>query len=517
MSRRASRAVTALPSAAVALVVASTALACGDDLEASPELTDSYGYRSPAAMPSQLCTRGSFAGIEVSGLYHAEVRGDGQRFELTARVASRSSRPSETSWRATLGPAEVGLVQAKDDGLFLRAVDEQGLRALWLCARDEQGVLRGSYARCTERGCYVAEVTGKLVVPLAEPPAHNLSLVGETSGEGQWGAGISVNVRVADGLAYLARYGDGLRIVDVRDPARPRSVGHVATEDDFEIYNDVKLAFGPGGKRYALMASNSRGVVVVDVTTPSAPFIAGHFGARPEQSNVHTLAVEGSRAYLANVGAGLDIYDVSDPAAARLLGTFSHPSRRGFLHDLHVLGDRVYLNWWDAGMAIVDVSAPASPRLVGTFSGYGEVTSHSSWAFEQGGRRLALHGDEQYGAHLRIVDVTEGTPAFATVLSQWMTRPEVSIHNVMAMGHLAVISYYHDGVRVLDVRDPASPQQVAWFQTWPGASNDPNDLLAGSPSFFQGAIGVDVDPATRTIYVADSARGLLILRLAEAL
>lgn len=499
------------------LVVLLAAGACNDDVPGGPELTDDFGYQSPSDMPSELCTRGSFAGATFPGLYHAEVRGDGQRFELTAQVAERVPQPGKpwTALRATVAAVDAELVVASRDGLFLRAVDAQGLRALWLCARDDQGTLRGSYARCTDRGCYVAEVTGKAVVRLDEPAAHGLSLLGEIGGHGQWDPGLAVNVRVANGVAYVANYHGGLRIVDVSDPARPKDLGHVPTEDEQEIYNDVKVVPGVGGKVYALAASNTRAVVVIDVTSPTAPFIAGHFGAQPERSaNVHTLAVANGRAYLANTRVGLDIYDVSDPLAARLLGTFSHPARRGFLHDLHVLGDRAYLNWWDAGMAIVDVSQPAALRLVGNFAGYGEVTSHSSWAFEQAGRRFALHGDEQYGAHLRIVDVTEGTPQFTTVVSQWMTRPEVSIHNVMAMGHLAVISYYHDGVRVLDLQDPNRPQPVAWFNTWPGASNDP---LASSPSFFQGAIGVDVDPLTRTLYVADSARGLVILRLDEAL
>lgn len=491
--------------------------ACNDDIVEGPELKDAFGYRSPSEMPNELCSPGSFVGATFAGLYHAEVRGDGLRFELTARVAERTPQPGNpwTALRAAVGASSAELVQASSDGLFLRAADDQGLRALWLCARDEHGTLRGSYARCTERGCYVAEVTGKAVVRLDEAAAHGLSVIGETAGQGEWGPGLAVNVRVAEGVAYIARYGDGLRLVDVSDPAHPRNLGHVPIEDPNEIYNDVKVVSGPGGRRYALAASNTRAVVVIDVTSPINPFIAGHFGALPERSaNVHTLAIAEGRAYLANVGAGLDIYDISDPAAARRLGTFTHPARRGFLHDLHVIGDRAYLNWWDAGMAIVDVSVPAAPSLVGNFAGYGEVTSHSSWAFEQGGRRLALHGDEQYGAHLRIVDVTEGTPEFTTVLSQWMTRPEVSIHNVMVMGHLAVISYYHDGVRVLDLRDPARPQQVAWFNTWPGASIDP---LVASPSFFQGAIGVDVDPLTRTIYVADSLRGLVILQLDQGL
>jgi hypothetical protein len=127
-----------------------------------------------------------------------------------------------------------------------------------------------------------------------------------------------------------------------------------------------------------------------------------------------------------------------------------------------------------------------------------------------GGRRVALHGDEQYGARLHLVDVTEGSPTFATSLGTWMTRPEVSIHNVMALGSLGIIAYYHDGIRVVDLSDPTRPRQVAWFNTWRGPTQ-------GGESFFEAAVGVDVDPVTRRVYVADSVRGLIILQLANDL
>jgi hypothetical protein len=66
-------------------------------------------------------------------------------------------------------------------------------------------------------------------------------------------------------------------------------------------------------------------------------------------------------------------------------------------------------------------------------------------------------------------------------------------------------------VRVVDLSDPTSPRQVAWFNTW-----DPMAAGAGD-SFFEGACGVDIDPATRTVYVADINRGLLVLGLASGI
>ncbi|MEZ4359088.1 MAG: hypothetical protein R3B48_02835 [Kofleriaceae bacterium] len=479
--------------------------ACGDDVAPMPDAPMSaFGFLSPAELPRTECVAGSLRAPDPVTVFHGHASGDGTRLEFSARLDVRGRVAA-----GLVGTREAQVAVATADDLFLRAETTDALRVLHFCARDSAGDLIGTFVSCSSRGCLQARAVGRPVRRLVEADAHGLTLLGETTGGGTWGRGISVNVRVRDGLAYVARYGDGLRIVDVTDPAAMRPLGHVGVEfPDREIYNDVKVVDGPAGRRYALMASNVSGAVVIDVTDPAAPVLVGHFGGDIDggPSNVHTLAVDGGRAYLANTSSGLVIYDITDPRAPTPLGRFSHPSGRGYLHDLHVVGDLATLNWWDAGMAIVDVSAPATPRLVGTFEDYGQVTSHSSWILQLGSRKIALHGDEQYGARLHVVDVTEGSPTFARSLGSWGTRDEVSIHNVMALGDLAIIAYYQDGVRVVDVSNPAAPALVAWFNTWRGPETD-------GGSFFDAVVGVDVDAATRTVYVADIRRGLLALRL----
>jgi hypothetical protein len=400
---------------------------------------------------------------------------------------------------------------ASADDLFLYALDDDGTsRSIDLCARDAGGTFTGQYARCFAGDCLLGTVEARRVDPLPEAPAQGLVRLGGIGAAGAWPAAFTVNVRVADGIAYVARYDDGLRIVDVADPAAPVELAHQPVEfpDAEEIYNDVKVATGPGGRTYALAASNVAGIVVIDVTTPAAPAIVAHLGTPPDGEagiQVHTLFVDGGRAYLANSDRGLEIWDIADPRQATKLGELS---LNGYLHDLFVRGDRAYLNYWGLGMHVVDVSNPAAPLERGAFADYGETSSHSSWVYDlPGGRSIALHGDEQYRAHLRLVDVTEGTPAYLTQLGEWQTRPEVSIHNVMAMGTLGVIAHYQDGVRVLDLANPAAPQLVAWFNTWPGFEP------GYGTSFFEGVVGVDVDPATRRIYAADSHLGLVILHL----
>jgi hypothetical protein len=91
-------------------------------------------------------------------------------------------------------------------------------------------------------------------------------------------------------------------------------------------------------------------------------------------------------------------------------------------------------------------------------------------------------------------------------IGQYQTRPETSISGIVAIGDRAYIAYYHDGVRVLDLADPTAPKLLGYFNTW-----DPSDISTGS-WLFESARGIDVDPSQRLIYVADTQRGLIILR-----
>jgi hypothetical protein len=77
----------------------------------------------------------------------------------------------------------------------------------------------------------------------------------------------------------------------------------------------------------------------------------------------------------------------------------------------------------------------------------------------------------------------------------------------MASGSRGFLAHYQDGIRVLDLSNPMTPVEVAHYQTWPGYHRD------YGYSFFESAVGIDLDLARDRIYVADTHRGLLILEL----
>jgi hypothetical protein len=485
------------------------AAACGDD----GDVNGPGRFDAPADFDRTTCRAGAMQGLDPQGIYAFTVD-YGDAYGGTSSARLDVDAPGRYGGLFLGSPAQD--VRADDDDLFFYrrlsaaevAIEVAESRSMLLCDRD--GVdLRGLWAYCVEDGeCFPGTVRARKVERLDEAPAQGLTEIGNwdqtTDDE------VSLNVRVADDLAFVVRSQAGLQVLDVADPAAIRALDVAAPMfvDDGEYYNDVKLV-RQGARRFALVSSNRRGMVVYDVTTPTEIVDLGSFGVAGDRGpRHHTLFVDGNLAYLANLERGLEVWDISALPAATLLDTFFPAATPdgAFLHDLYVEGPRAYLNVWTAGMVVADVSDPADVVEVGRFADYGETTSHSSWVTTVGDRRVAAHGDEQWGSHLRLVDVTESSAGFGRQLGEWQTRPEVSAHNVMAFGSEVIMSHYQDGIRILDISEPASPRLTAWFNTWPGY--DPTTGF----SFFEGAIGLDVDAATGRIYVADSHRDLVILQ-----
>lgn len=397
-------------------------------------------------------------------------------------------------------PAIPGTID--DDAVFHRnSVVSQGTTytiVKRVSNRLPDGSLRAERVVCDGGKCKVC--TAKLVRATHnanEGEGDHLTLVGQLN-DPTWGFGFTFNVRVVGSTAYMIRQ-DGLHIIDATDPAHPVERGHYQRAG-MGYSNDVKLVEA-GGKRYAIIADLP--VDIVDVTNPAAPTLVAQLS-----EEAHTLFTEArggkTYAYFGNYDGNCPVYDVTDPAHAQKLG--SYHTTGSLVHDLSVKDGIAYLNAWDAGFVVVDFTTPATPQRVGTWAPTPTLTSHSNWTATANGRHFALHGEEAYGAHLSVVDIDPASPTFMQPFAEWKTRDYVSIHNIMVLGTKAYFTHYQDGVRVLDVADPAHPQQVGYYNTW-----DPQADYTSS-GFFEGAVGLDVDLARKLVYVADSPRGLLILR-----
>ncbi|WP_375767586.1 hypothetical protein NR798_38820 [Archangium gephyra] len=398
------------------------------------------------------------------------------------------------------------------------------------CSAQDTNHFTGCYAVCrngaaTEVGTFK---TARIVPARNESEANGLSLVSETAVVDQYDPsysfGLPVDVYVTKSHAYVVSLEGsyqgwgGLSVYDVSDPAHPALVNQISAENGY--WNGV---WAKGDALY--VASGKNGVITFDITDPANPILTPV--QVQENVDAHTVFVEGNHLYA--MGDPTRIYDISNPRAPRLLGRYVPPGAESYpsayVHDAFVYQGRMYSYYWSYGMQISDVSRLSDTQGPTPLGGYryginadgspmlSYSRSHAGAVGTYVDRLIAFEGGETWGAHLRVLDVTD--PTRVKLISRYRLRQEASIHNMIldeARKRL-YIAYYQEGVRVLDVANPAQPRELGYFNTF--RSEDPMRGLG----FYEGAIGIRVPKAPDVstanaglLYVVDTSRGLLILR-----
>jgi hypothetical protein len=387
------------------------------------------------------------------------------------------------------------------DDLFVRHSGFYGqwqMRAIDICGVDADGTVHGELASCSERPppaepCYV--------VAFDEPPFRWIA--GETTGEhltllgeiGQAWPRTASNVRVDGDHAFLSTFDDGLRVVSIANPAAPVEVGHFIAPDDWA--NDLKVLHA-AGLRVVVTASTTSNVI--DVSVPSAPALLAQI-----PFSAHSVFVEGTTAYLVDgYSAAVEVWSLAQPQAPVRLAAWTHPDEQTLFlswHDIYVAGGIAYLSDISGtGLHVVDFRTPQAPVVLGGEQGAGPLW-HSPWLTSIGGQPVAIDGTEFSTPGLRLLDGDPASATFLATLGEWSLGTG-SAHNLMAIGPRIYLAHYRHGVRVLDASDPANVVQLGYFNSWLVGEGGAGDM---------GTFGIDLDPARRRIYAADSTRGLLIL------
>jgi uncharacterized protein (TIGR03437 family) len=390
----------------------------------------------------------------------------------------------------------------------------------------------------------------------AGPGIHNLELVGRMA----LGPGFNADVWVHRGFAYVGTWGGasrcpalGVKIVDVTDPAAPSFVGTVAAQPNTRSEDMVVRSVSNSLFRGDLLAVGQQmclhlpgqpgqhGVALFDVSDPRNPRELSFFDSGEESHGVHELDLvarpDGRVLVLAASLARLRILDVSDPRNPRQLSDWNITERLGeppssskFVHSATASADGMmaFVSYWDAGVIILDISDPANPRYLGRtgFAPGEEGNAHSvSISPDQ---RLLLTADEDTNAgsatagfndwgFLRLFDVSD--PAAPRQLGTFLTAnartdrvhgpPDggvYSIHNPVLAGDLGYLSWYSDGIRVVDLVNRSAPLEVASYV--PIGAADPFGVFAPLAQMW----GVYVDGERNLIFASDMNYGLYILR-----
>jgi hypothetical protein len=274
----------------------------------------------------------------------------------------------------------------------------------------------------------------------------------------------------------------GLRVIDVANPAAPVQVGNVELlSGPIQSYSYPTEVEVVGDLAYIADTAGLRTVDVSDATAPVDIDLAASSG-RP-----YSLAVVDGLAYVTSViyRGGLSVFDLSDPRT---------PIEIGFLQlldgalDVAVEGETAYVADDEAGLQAIDVSDPEAPVALGRLA----TSASSAWALTTANGLAYVLNRTRLG-NLVIVDLSIPTTPIevgTTTVSDAAYAPEVAV-----VGDLAYVTVGEEGIRAIDVANPAAPVEISAIDT-PGYA-------------------VDVTGVDSVAYIADDDTGLRIVDFAK--
>ena len=305
-----------------------------------------------------------------------------------------------------------------------------------------------------------------------------------------------------DGREYaiLGCY-DGTQFVDITDVNNIHQVGFVPSTNPASSNNLWREMKTYSHYAYIVSEVGSSGIQIVDLQylPDSVHYVKKFLPAG--YSNTHSISQEGPYLYVngAAVGQGVTVYDLTiDPET---------PVKRGannsrYIHDCRVFNDTIYAaNVYDGKISIISASNKNS--LTNVVPSFNNLTSSGPHNTAVTADRKNLLVTDEVGAFPRLMKIWNIEDLYnITYVSSWQPTgiTNTIVHNVEAYGKYALLAHYEAGVRLVDISNPASPTEVAWYDTYPTDNPD-----------YNGCWGVYMFPSGKIIG-SDRSTGLYVLK-----
>jgi hypothetical protein len=253
-------------------------------------------------------------------------------------------------------------------------------------------------------------------------------------------------------VCYVAARASGLISVDVTDPTNPVPL------DTITVGTNVWMVETQGG--YAFAAAAEGGLAVVDISNPAAMTIETTLDL---SIFARSLDVSGAYAHVGgnSVSEGLVVVDVSTPTAPSITGGATGAAGLSVVID----GDITYMG--SSHVNIFDVSTPSLPQLV-MDSDVG-VWANKGHAIALGNGFLVTAAGEE-GMEVGIPGIVAAPPRLGVYTGA------TAVFNCRAAGTKVVAGTFNPtGVQVVDASNPALPSLVG-TATMPVASAAATDM-----------------------------------------
>lgn len=281
----------------------------------------------------------------------------------------------------------------------------------------------------------------------------------------------------------------GVSIVSLADPSNPTQVQFIPGATS--VWRDLKTW---GNYAYITCDQGNDGLLIIDLST--LPGSVNYINWRPALTingdtdtlrRAHNLYIdENGVAYIAgaNVGVGepfmLDVN--TNPWLPALLGSVPPI----YAHDVYARGDTLWTSdIYDGVFSAYNVTNKAAPVLLGSHSTPNTFT-HNTWISDDGNTLFTT--DEVNGAYIGSYDVSN--TGNITELDRWQPFETQNVipHNVHVKNDFIVISYYTDGLIVLDGSRPDNLVEVGRYDTYLNLGNGFNGCWGAYPFLPSGLI-----------------------------
>ena len=312
--------------------------------------------------------------------------------------------------------------------------------AAWLCA-----------------AAVVVVLVGRAALDAQGPGAHAVGVIA-----------VPADVVRASGQTVYIAGGGSLTVVDVSDPASPKSRGTLKLPA-------AATALAVSGTTVYL-ALGLAGMAIVDASSPDRPAIVGSHKTAGETLKI---AVSGSRIVVSDRMAGAVVFDVADKAKPVSRGSLYTD---GYTRDVTIAENTAYVVDSSNDFLVVDVARSGGPETTATAGSKLASMIVAVSAPAQGPRTAYVVG----GGSLRAIDVS--TPTSPKPIADAAVSARAA--SLAIDGRVGYLAAGNDGVQVLDLSDPAKPTVTGTIKT----SEAARDIAASGGLVFvaSGPAGVQI-------------------------
>ncbi|HQK97478.1 MAG TPA: choice-of-anchor B family protein [Bacteroidia bacterium] len=290
---------------------------------------------------------------------------------------------------------------------------------------------------------------------------------------------------------------NGLSIVDVTDPANPVIKFNIpGTNSD---WREVKT-----WQNYAYVTTegccNGLQILNLGYLPDSVPmkYYKGNGAINNQINRIHALHIDAGFAYLYGSdlfsGAAI-ILDLSNPWSPNYMGH----TPGTYIHDGYVRNDTLFgCHIYDGYFSVIDVTNKANPVTI-TTQNTPNLFTHNSWLNDAG--NVLFTTDEVSDSYLTSYDISDLNNI--TELNRIQLTPGSGsiVHNTHTLNDFEVVSWYKDGIAIVDASHPDNMIVTGSYDTYSQGSGDG----------FNGCWGVYPYLPSGNLVVSDIDNGLYVL------